>query len=136
MDSKEGGKMKNPGYSKIAMKHFFNPKYAGEIKNADGIGQVGNAACGDVMKVYIKVEKNKIKDIKFNTLGCVAAIAASDVACEIAKGKTINEAKKITDKDILEKVGGLPQIKHHCSLLGSQALRKAIENYEANNKSV
>lgn len=126
--------MNNQGYSKIAMKHFFNPKYAGEIKDANGIGQVGNSSCGDIMKVYIKVEKNKIKDIKFKTLGCVAAIASSDAACEIAKGKTINEAKKITDKDILKKVGNLPQIKHHCSLLGTQALRKAIENYEKNKK--
>lgn len=122
--------MIQPGYSKIAMKNFFNPKYAGKIKNANGIGQVGNAACGDIMKVYIKVEKNRIKDIKFNTLGCVAAIASSNIACEIAKGKTLEEAKRITDKDILKKIGGLPQIKHHCSLLGSQALRKAIENYE------
>jgi len=123
--------MTTQGYSKIAMKHFFNPKYSGKINDADGIGQVGNAACGDIMKVYIKVDKNKIKDIKFNTMGCVAAIASSDVACEIAKGKTIQQAKKITDKDILEKVGGLPQIKHHCSLLGTQALRKAISNYES-----
>jgi len=116
------------------MKHFFNPKYAGEIKDANGIGQVGNSSCGDIMKVYIKVEKDKIKDIKFKTLGCVAAIASSDAACEIAKGKTINEAKKITDKDILKKVGNLPQIKHHCSLLGTQALKKAIGDYEKKNK--
>jgi len=127
--------MKNQGYSKTAMKHFFNPKYAGKIKDANGIGQVGNSSCGDIMKVYIKVEKNKIKDIKFNTLGCVAAIASSDVACEIAKGKTIKEAKKITDKDILKKVGGLPQIKHHCSLLGTQALKKAISDYESKAKN-
>ena len=126
--------MKNQGYSKIAMKHFFHPKYSGKIKDASGIGQVGNAACGDIMKVYIKVDKNKIKDIKFNTMGCVAAIASSDVACEIARGKTIKNAKKITDKDILKKVGGLPQIKHHCSLLGTQALKKAIEDYEKKNK--
>jgi len=126
--------MKTQGYSKIVMKHFFHPKYSGEIKDANGIGQVGNSSCGDIMKVYIKVEKDKIKDIKFNTLGCVAAIASSDVACEIAKGKSITNAKKITDKDILKKVGGLPQIKHHCSLLGTQALRKAIEDYETKNK--
>jgi nitrogen fixation NifU-like protein len=122
--------MKNQNYSKIAIKHFMNPKYSGVLKNANGIGQVGNAACGDVMKVYIKVEKNKIRDIRFNTMGCVAAIASSDVTCQLAKGKTIREAKKITDKDILKKVGGLPQVKHHCSLLGSQALKKAISDYE------
>jgi nitrogen fixation NifU-like protein len=127
--------MKTQGYSKIAMRHFFNPKYAGKIKDASGVGQVRNSSCGDIMKVYIKVEKNKIKDIKFNTLGCVAAIASSDVACSIAKGKTIKEAKKITDKDILKKVGGLPQIKHHCSLLGTQALKKAIKDYETKKKS-
>jgi len=127
--------MKNQGYSKIAMKHFFNPKFAGKIKDANGIGQVGNSSCGDIMKVYIKVNKNKIEGIKFNTLGCVAAIASSDVACEIAKGKTIQQAKKITDKDILKKVGGLPQIKHHCSLLGTQALRKAISDYESKVKN-
>jgi nitrogen fixation NifU-like protein len=126
--------MKNQGYSKEAMKHFFNPKYAGEIKDANGIGQVGNASCGDIMKVYIQVEKDKIKEIKFKTLGCVAAIASSDAACEIAKGKTIKAAKKITDKDILKKVGNLPQIKHHCSLLGTQALRKAINDYETKSK--
>jgi nitrogen fixation NifU-like protein len=123
------------GYSKMAMKHFLKPKFVGKIKDADGIGEVGNVGCGDVMKVFIKVDKDKkgnakIKDIKFNTLGCVAAISSSDVTCEIAKGKTIEEAKKITDKDILKKVGGLPQIKHHCSLLGSQALKAAIKDYE------
>jgi nitrogen fixation NifU-like protein len=126
--------MENQRYSKTAMKHFLKPGHVGEIKDADGIGQVGNSACGDIMKVYIKVKKNRIKEIKFNTMGCVAAIASSDVTCELAKGKTISEAKKITDKDILKKVGGLPQIKHHCSLLGSQALKKAIENYETKSK--
>jgi nitrogen fixation NifU-like protein len=134
--------MKNQNYSKQAIKHFFKPKFAGEIKNPSGIGQVGNPVCGDVMKVFIKVErdkktgKEKIKDIKFKTMGCVAAIASSDVVCEIAKGKTINEAKKINRRDILKKVGGLPKLKYHCSLLGEEALLKAIKNYELKKKPV
>ncbi|MEK6863722.1 MAG: iron-sulfur cluster assembly scaffold protein [Nanoarchaeota archaeon] len=125
----------SPGgvYTKKVMKRFTNPKFAGEIKNADGIGQVGNMRCGDVLRVYIKVDKNKIKDIKFKTFGCVAAIAASDALCEMAKGKTLAEAMKITDKQIAEFVGGLPCIKHHCSVLGSEALKKAIEDYKKKN---
>ncbi len=132
--------MENAQYEKKVMKRFFNPKYAGEIKNPSAVGQVGNAACGDIMRVFIKVEadkktkKEKIKDIKFKTMGCVAAIASSDAVCEIAKGKTISDAKKITKKDILKKVGKLPQIKHHCSILGEEALLKAIENYELRTK--
>jgi NifU-like protein involved in Fe-S cluster formation len=130
----------NNDYNKEVMKRFFNPKFAGEIKNPDGIGKVGNAACGDVMKVFIKVEKDKkgvekIKDIKFKTMGCVAAIASSDAVCELAKGKTLKEVKKINKKDILKKVGNLPQIKHHCSILGEEALLKAVENYEKKHKS-
>jgi NifU-like protein involved in Fe-S cluster formation len=133
--------MINPQYDKKVMKRFFNPKYAGEIKNPSAVGQVGNAACGDVLRVFIKVEENKktgeekIKDIKFKTMGCVAAIASSDAVCEIAKGKSIKDAKKITKKDILKKVGQLPQIKYHCSILGEEALLKAIENYELKAKS-
>jgi nitrogen fixation NifU-like protein len=126
--------MKNQNYSKIAIKHFMNPKYSGVLKNANGIGQVGNAACGDVMKVYIKVEKNKIKDIRFNTMGCVAAIASSDVVCSLAKGKTLEDAEKITAKDINKDLK-LPTIKFHCSLLGSDALREAIKNYKLKNKT-
>ena len=126
-------------YDKKVLKRFLKPKFAGEIKNPSAIGQVGNAACGDIMKVFIKIDKNnktgkeKIKDIKFKTMGCVAAIASSDAVCEIAKGKTLEEAKKINKKDILKKVGDLPQIKHHCSILGEEALQEAIKNYE--NKS-
>jgi len=122
-------------YTKKVLKRFAKPKFAGEIKNADAVGQVGNAACGDILKVYLKIAKNKkgedyIKDVKFKTMGCVAAIASSDAVCELAKGKTIKEAKKITRKDILEKVGGLPSQKHHCSILGTEALLKAISNYK------
>ena len=129
----------NNDYSKEVMKRFFKPKFAGELKNPSGLGQVGNAACGDIMKVFIKVNKDKkgkeiIKDIKFKTMGCVAAIASSDAVCEIAKGKSLKEAKKINKNQILKKVGKLPQIKHHCSILGEEALMKAIEDYENKRK--
>jgi NifU-like protein involved in Fe-S cluster formation len=131
--------MKNLEYNKKVMKRFFNPKFAGELKNPSAIGQVGNAACGDIMRVFIKVDKNKngeeiIKDISFKTMGCVAAIASSDAVCELAKGKTLKEAKKITKKDILKKVGKLPSIKHHCSILGEEALMTAIKDYEKKKK--
>ncbi len=125
----------NLGYSKKVIARFLHPKNRGELKGANGIGQVGNAACGDIMKVFIRVEKDKkgkkrIKDVKFQTMGCVAAIASSDAACEIAKGKTIEQAQKINRKDILKRVGELPQIKHHCSILGEEALMKAIKDYK------
>lgn len=127
--------MVNPFYNKKVLRRFSNPKFFGEIENADGIGQVGNSACGDIMRVYLKVGKNKnkkayIKNVKFKTMGCVAAISSSDAVCEIAKGKTIEEAKKISREDILNTVGDLPQIKHHCSILGEEASLKAIKNYE------
>lgn len=117
-------------YSKEVLKRFTNPKHFGEIKNPDGVGQVGNPQCGDIMKVYIKVKDNKIKDIKFQTFGCVSAIAASDALCELAKGKTIEEAKKINNQGIVDKLEGLPTIKVHCSVLGAQGLKKAILDYE------
>lgn len=128
-------------YDKKVLKRFLNPRFAGEIKNADAIGQVGNAACGDIMRIFLKVAedksgKTKIKDIKFKTMGCVAAIASSDAVCELAKGKTLDEAKKITKSDILNKVGKLPQIKHHCSILGEEALNKAIDNYLIKQKKI
>lgn len=131
--------MKNLQYDKKVMKRFFNPKFAGELRNPSAIGQVGNAACGDIMKVFIKVEKDKkgvekIKDISFKTMGCVAAIASSDAVCELAKGKTLKEAGKINKKNILAKVGKLPQIKHHCSILGEEALLAAIKDYEKKKK--
>ncbi len=126
-------------YDKKVLKRFLKPKYAGEIKNPDSIGQVGNAACGDIMRIFLKIATDKsgidkIKDIKFKTMGCVAAIASSDAVCEIAKGKTLADAKKITKSDILKRVGKLPQIKHHCSILGEEALNKAIDNYLAKQK--
>lgn len=122
-------------YDKRVIKRFLNPKFAGEIKNPDAVGQVGNAACGDILKIYLKIQNNKkheerIKDIKFKTFGCVAAIASSDAVCELAKGKTLKEAKKITRKEIMKRVGKLPFVKIHCSVLGSEALKKAISHYE------
>lgn len=117
-------------YTDKVLKIFRNPKFAGEIKNASGKGEVGNAVCGDMMTVYIQVKDNKIKDIKFKTFGCVAAIASSEGLCALAKGKTLDDALKITAKDIAEYLGGLPNVKHHCSILGSEALRKAIMDYK------
>jgi nitrogen fixation NifU-like protein len=112
----------------------MKPKNAGEIKNADGIGKVGNLQCGDVMHIYIKIQKNKkgkevIKDIKFKTLGCPAAIATTSVVTELAKGKSLGQALKISNKDVVKKLGGLPPIKYHCSLLAEEALSEAIYNY-------
>lgn len=119
-------------YNKEVMKHFTKPKNMGEIKKPDGVGDVGNMKCGDRMVVYLKIDKkaNRISNIKFQTFGCVAAIAASDVLCDLAKGKTIEQAKKINNPDIIDRLGGLPNIKLHCSVLGSEALHKAISDYE------
>lgn len=122
-------------YTNEVMKHFKNPKFLGEIKNPDGTGKVGNPVCGDVMHIYIKVKNSKIADIKVKTFGCVAAISTSDVVCELAKGKTIEEAEKITKEDVIKKLGNLPPEKIHCSLLGLDALRKAIADYKENKKN-
>ncbi|MEK6936241.1 MAG: iron-sulfur cluster assembly scaffold protein [Nanoarchaeota archaeon] len=124
--------MKNQSdvYSKEVMRHFLKPKNSGKIENPDAIGRINNNMCGDLMEIYLRIKKNKIKDIKFQTLGCGAAIASSDVLCELAKGKTLNEAKKITNKQIIKKLRGLPSIKLHCSVLGAITLKDAIEKYE------
>jgi nitrogen fixation NifU-like protein len=116
-------------YNKKILELFRNPKNLGEMKNPDGVGKIGNPICGDVMHVYIKVRDNKIKDIKFKTFGCVAAIATSSIVTELAKGKTLEEAEKITNKDVAKALGGLPKIKMHCSVLAQQALRAAIKDY-------
>ena len=121
-------------YSKKVIREFTHPKNMGEIKDADGIGKVGNPVCGDVMWLYIKVGKNTkgqkiIKDIKFKTFGCAAAIATSSMITQLAKGKTIEESEKITRNDVAESLKGLPAIKMHCSNLASDALKKAIEDY-------
>ena len=118
-------------YTKEVMQNFRNPKNMGEIKNPDGVGKVGNPQCGDVMHVYIKVKDNKIKDIKFKTFGCMAAIATSSMITQLAKGKTLDDAEKITRKDVAENLKGLPPLKMHCSNLASDALKKAIEDYRS-----
>lgn len=123
-----------PRYTKEVMKNFMNPKNMGEIKDADGVGKVGNPVCGDVMYVYIKVGKKNgkeiIKDIKFKTFGCAAAIATSSMITQLAKGKELNKAGKISRNDVAESLHGLPPIKMHCSNLASDALKKAIEDYQ------
>ena len=122
-------------YTKKVMEHFMHPRNVGEIEDYSGKATVGNPTCGDLMQVFIKVKDDKIVDIKFKTFGCAAALASSDALCELAKGKTIEEAKKITNKDIVNFLGGeMPEIKLHCSILGMQALRKAIEDYESKLK--
>ncbi len=116
-------------YSEKVMDHFRNPRNVGEIPDADGIGTVGNPVCGDMMTVYIKVKDNRIADIKFKTFGCGAAVATSSMVTELAKGKTLDEAKKITRADVAEHLGGLPPIKMHCSNLAADALHSAIDDY-------
>ena len=116
-------------YSDKVMEHFRNPRNVGEIKDADGIGHVGNPTCGDIMELYIKVEEGIIKDAKFKTFGCGAAIATSSMITELVKGKTIEDAEKISNQAVIEALDGLPPIKKHCSVLAEQALRKAIEDY-------
>jgi len=117
-------------YTKETMERFLNPKYMGEIKDANGIGKVGNPKCGDQMTVYIKVKDGKITDASFQTLGCAAAIATSDVICEMVIGKEIKEALSVTEKEMIEKLKELPAVKVHCSSLAIEGLKKAIENYE------
>ncbi len=121
-------------YSNKVLEHFKNPKNVGEIKDADGIGEVGNPICGDTMTLYIKVKDKRIKDIKFQTFGCAAAIASSSMLTELAKGKTIADAKKITRDAVADELGGLPPIKMHCSNLATDALKKAIDDYERKHK--
>jgi nitrogen fixation NifU-like protein len=124
-------------YSKKVLENFYNPRNMGEIKNADGVGKVGNPICGDVMWVYIKVGKNNagkeiIRDVKFKTFGCAAAIATSSMITQLAKGKMLDEAEKIEMKNIIESLGGLPPIKVHCSSMAEKALKKAIQDYKKN----
>lgn len=126
--------MENIDYTKKVKDHFFHPRNVGEIKDADGIGTVGNPKCGDVMSIYIKVKDGKIKDIKFKTFGCAAAIATSSILTEMAKGKTLDEALKLTRNDVANKLGGLPSIKMHCSNLAADALHAAIDDYRKKKK--
>jgi nitrogen fixation NifU-like protein len=117
-------------YSDKIMEHFINPRNVGEIADADGIGQVGNAKCGDIMKMYIKVHDDRIIDVKFKTFGCGAAIASSSMATEIIKGKTLDEAMKLSNKAVAEALGGLPAVKMHCSVLAEEAIKGAIDDYK------
>jgi nitrogen fixation NifU-like protein len=127
--AKEASNM--PVYSEKVMDHFMHPRNVGEIEDADGMGEVGNPVCGDMMTFYIKVKDNRLADIKFKTFGCGAAIAVSSMVSEMAKGKTLEEALKITPKSVADELEGLPKQKFHCSNLGAQALQEAIQDYRS-----
>ncbi|MBI4288874.1 MAG: Fe-S cluster assembly scaffold protein NifU [Chloroflexi bacterium] len=121
-------------YSDMVMDHFKNPRNVGSLTDADGIGTEGNPVCGDIMKIYIKVQGNRITDVKFQTFGCGAAIATSSMVTEMVKGKTLEEAMVISNKAVAEALGGLPATKMHCSNLAADALHRAIEDYQAKQK--
>lgn len=120
-------------YSDKVWDHFSNPRNVGEIENADGIGEVGNAKCGDIMKMYLKIENNIITDVKFKTFGCGAAIATSSMATEMIKGKPVDAALKLTNKAVVEALDGLPPVKVHCSVLAEQAIKSALADYYRKN---
>jgi nitrogen fixation NifU-like protein len=123
-------------YTNIVMDHFANPRNVGEIKDADGVGEVGNLQCGDIMRIYINVENDIITECKFKTFGCGSAIASSSITTELVKGKSIDEALKLTNMDVVQQLGGLPSVKVHCSVLAEDALKVAIYNYsKKNNKT-
>lgn len=126
--------MENVQYGEKVMEHFLNPHNVGEIVDADGVGNVGNPVCGDIMRLYIKVEEGKIVDAKFKTFGCGAAIATSSMVTDLVKGKTVEEALQISNKAVAEALGGLPKIKMHCSVLAEEALRAAIDDYRKKHK--
>ncbi len=121
-------------YSEKVMDHFSNPRNVGEIADADGVGEVGNATCGDIMRIYLKVKDNIIEDVKFKTFGCGAAVATSSMVTEMVKGKTIEEALEISNKQVAEALDGLPPAKLHCSNLAADALHEAIKDYQAKHK--
>lgn len=116
-------------YSEKVMEHFLNPKNVGVIEDADAVGEVGNARCGDIMKMYLKIENDVIEDVKFETFGCASAIASSSMATELIKGKPVSEAMALTNKAVAEALDGLPAHKMHCSVLAEEAIKKALENY-------
>ena len=120
-------------YSDIVMDHFMHPRNVGEIENPDGVGQVGNAKCGDIMKMYLKIRDNVIQDVKFETFGCGSAIASSSMATELIKGKTIEEALAVTNKQVVDALGGLPAYKLHCSVLAEESIKAAVKNYYDRN---
>ncbi len=119
-------------YSEKVVEHYTNPQNVGKIENASGIGEVGNPVCGDIMKMFIKVEDDRIVDVKFKTFGCGAAIATSSIATEMIKGKTIEEALKLKNTDVVNTLGGLPPVKLHCSVLAEEAIQEAIADYRRN----
>jgi nitrogen fixation NifU-like protein len=123
------------GYSKKVMDHFMNPRNVGTIENPDGYGKVGNPVCGDLMEMYLKVKDDTIEDIKFQTFGCGSAIATSSMVTELAKGKHVDEAMKITRKDVADELEGLPPQKMHCSNLAADALREAIKDYQSKKEA-
>ena len=120
-------------YTETVMDHFRNPRNVGELPDANGVGEVGNAKCGDIMKMYLKIKDDKIEDVKFETFGCGSAIASSSMATEMIKGKTLEEATAVTNKQVVEALGGLPAHKLHCSVLAEEAIKSAIKNYYDRN---
>ncbi len=122
-------------YSEKVMDHFRNPRNVGSIENADGVGEVGNAVCGDIMKIYLKIDDDVVSDVKFETFGCGSAIASSSMATELIKGKPLNEVMKLTNKAVTEALDGLPKHKLHCSVLAEEAIQAAVKDYcEKNNR--
>ena len=120
-------------YTETVMDHFMHPRNVGSIDNADGVGEVGNAKCGDIMKMYLKIKDGVIEDVKFETFGCGSAIASSSIATEMIKGKTIDEALALTNKDVVDALGGLPAHKLHCSVLAEEAIKSAVKDYYDRN---
>ena len=122
-------------YTETVMDHFTHPRNVGEIPDADGVGEVGNAKCGDIMKMYLKIKDDRIEDVKFETFGCGSAIASSSMATELIKGKTIEEALAVTNKQVVDALGGLPAYKLHCSVLAEESTKAAVKNYYDRNNS-
>ena len=120
-------------YTETVMDHFTHPRNVGEIPDADGVGEVGNAKCGDIMKMYLKIKDDRIEDVKFETFGCGSAIASSSMATELIKGKTIEEALAVTNKQVVDALGGLPAYKLHCSVLAAESIKAAVKNYYDRN---
>ena len=122
-------------YNDTVMDHFLNPRNMGDVESADGVGEVGAAACGDIMKISLKIRDGKIEDARFKTFGCGSAIASSSMATELIKGRTLEEAKNFSNQEVVDALGGLPPVKIHCSVLAEEALKAAIEDYEAKQSS-
>jgi nitrogen fixation NifU-like protein len=120
-------------YTEKVMEHFTNPRNVGVIENADGVGEVGNVKCGDIMKIYLKIEDEVITDVKFKTFGCGSAVASSSVATELIKGRTVKEALNLSNKEVIAELGGLPTVKIHCSVLAEQAIKAAVYDYAQKN---